>query len=344
MRKIEDFNNFSEAMRTKDLSSIPGKEPGDSDYISSVTDRAKKRLGIEGEREGNVWSVAGPLMQELQKSTSLSKGHEDELGKLATQVINDLYKPIIDFYDIKLDIKIDNGREIRKMIDAGYEKVKSSTKNSPSQTPIIKARGADFSMLIHEAVKGIWRVMSMSSVPKDPELAKAIESQFDLRDEPDEWRYGPEIAADLRDFVNKNPKVDNYKNLREELWKYMVDSKNLPTEEFLSLMKGILSNTSEARTKLDSIIDEVIKEIEKRDKYFKDLERYKFEMAEYERKMEEYRRKKEAQTKISSFPDQPKGEETEYSKMSQKQLNDELSIALDSRDFEKVKEISKYLK
>lgn len=346
MEKINDYDSFNEAMRTKDLSSIPGKSPGERDYISDVSARAKERLGISQNREGDpraIMGVIGPLMTEVGRSQELSRGHERELEKLATDVITDLYKPLIDYYNIKLDIKFSSGREIRNMIDAGYEKQKSNKPNTPSQTPIIKARGVDFSMLIHEAVKGMWRVLSMVSVPKDRDLAKAIESQFDLLDEPDEWKYGPEIAADLRDFINENPKIDSYKNVREELWKYMVDERILPTEKFLSLMKGILSKTSEARAQIDRLIDRVIEDIKKRDQYLKDLKAYELEMEAYERKMAEYKKKKEGSTK-STEPKKQAPEEKDYSKMSPSQLDDELSKALDERDFVKAREISKYLK
>lgn len=349
--KIENFDSFLEGMGIGDLTSIPGRNPGERNYISDVTKRAKERMGIEGEREGDYGAISravGPLMQELGRSSSLSRGHEKELEKLATDVITDLYKPLIDHYNIKLDIKFSDGRGIRNMIDDAFAKQKSSVDPKPSQTPIVRARGVDFSMLIHEAVKGIWRVLSMGSVPVDKEIAKAIESQFDLRDEPEDWRYGPEIAADLRDFVNKNPKIDKFKNIREELWMYMISETTLPTEKFLDLMKGILSKTTEARAKVDSLIDDVIEKLEKRDKYLKDIEEYNRKMVEYEKEMEEYDRKMgeykkgKNQVFVNRKVEEPKT--IDYSKMTQRELNNVLSQALDDRDMEKVKEISKHLK
>jgi hypothetical protein len=348
--KLRSFNSFLEGIKTKDLSSIPGKQPGERDYIADVTARAKERMGIGAEREGDMGSIhrsAGPLMAELGRSQALSRGYERDLERLATQVITDLYKPLIDYYNIKLDIRIATGPEIRRMLDEDMAKQKEEGPKPKSQRPIIKARGADFSMLIHEAVKGMWRVISMGSVPKDPEIAKAIESQFGLADEPDDWRYGPEIAADLRDFVNQNPKTDLYKNVREELWKYMIDERNLPTEKFLDLMKGILSNTREARIKVDSLIDIVIEKIKKREEYLEELADYERKMAEYEKQMAEYNKKMEEYKKGQPIPRITKKEEPEvidYSKMSQRDLNDELSKALDNRDMETVKIISKYLK
>lgn len=349
--KIEDFDSFSEGIKIKDLSFIPGKKSGEPDYISDVTQRAKERMGISREREGDFGAISragGSLMNEFSRSVSLSRGHEAELEKLATDIITDLYKPLIDYYNIKLDIKFSNGNQIRNMIDQAFAKQRSNETPKESQTPIIRARGVDFSMLIHEAVKGIWRVLSMRSVPPDKELAKAIESQFDLKDEPEDWRYGPEIAADLRDFVNENPNVDKFKNLREELWMFMTDERNLKDEDFLNLMKGILLKTEEARKTLDLLIDKLVKKLQQRDQYLKDVEAYKIKMAEYERQMEEYNKKMEEIEKkkknISTLPKVNANKGPDYSKMSQRELNDEISKALDDKDIERVKEISKYLK
>jgi len=347
--RLKKFELFLEAMKTRDLSSIPGKLPGESDYIADVTARAKERMGIAGETEGSpraLQGAAGPLMNEMYRSQALSVGYERALEELATKVITDLYKPLIDHYKIKLDIKFSSGNDIRRMIDTAFAKQKATTQTTPSQSPIIRARGVDFSMLIHEAVKGIWRVISMGSVPKDPALAKAIESQFGLSDEPDDWRYGPEIAADLRDFVNENPKTDMFKNVREELWKYMIDEKTMPTEEFLDLMKGILSKTPEARVKVDSLIDKIIDKLQKRAKYLRDLAEYERQMAEYERQMEDYNKKMEKRKSLGlNLPKkQEEPEPIDYSKMTQRELNDELSKAIDAKDRETMKIIAQYLK
>lgn len=342
----KNFSLFVEGIKIGDLGSIPGKGPGERNYLADVSARAKARMGIERETEGSMGSI-GPvinsLMTELSRSQRLSSGHEKELEDLATSVIKQQFGPLLDYYGIKLDIKMSSGGGIRRFIDQGYSG--EAPRGQGEKTPVVRARGVDFSMLIHEAVKGIWRVISMSSVPSDPEIAAAVESQFGLMDEPEDWRYGPEIAADLRDFVNQNPKVEKYQNVREEVWMYMIDERKMPTEEFLKFMKGILSNTPEARKKMDEIIDIIVEKLEKREKYLRELKEYEFKMKEYERKMEEYNRMISQQpsvipTKTASVQDA----EPDYSRMSQRELNDALSQALDKRDFATVEKISKYLK
>lgn len=342
----KDFNLFAEGIKIGDLGSIPGKGPGERNYLSDVSSRAKARMGIERETEGSMRSI-GPvinsLMSELSRSQRLSSGHEKEMEDLATMVIKKQFGPLLDYYKIKLDIKMTSGREIRRFIDQGYSE--EAPRDPGKKSPVVRARGVDFSMLIHEAVKGIWRVISMASVPRDPEIAAAVESQFGLMDEPEDWRYGPEIASDLRDFVNQNPKVEKYQNVREEVWMYMIDERKMPTEQFLKFMKGILSNTPEARKKMDEIIDIIVEKLEKREKYLRDLKEYELKMEEYERKMEEYNRMISKQsTVIPPKPESQGDSEKDYSRMSQKELNDEISKALDKRDFETVEKISKYLR
>ena len=108
-RKIEKFDLFLEGIKTRDLSSIPGKEPGDADYLSDITNRAKTRLGIAGSREGDMMALSragGDLMREFSVSQSLSRGHERELEELATSVIKKQFGQLIDYYNIDLDIKI----------------------------------------------------------------------------------------------------------------------------------------------------------------------------------------------------------------------------------------------
>ena len=343
-KKIDNFDLFSDGIKIRDLSSIPGKEPGDADYISDITNRAKTRLGISGSREGDPGALSnagGTLMREFGISQRLSIGHERELDNLATSVIKKQFGPILDYYNIKLDIKISTGPDIRRFIDAGYAK-KRDDEPTENQTPTVQARGADFSMLIHESVKGIWRVLSMHSVPEDEEIANAIESQFNLTDEPEDWKYGPELAADLRDFVNANPKAGNYPNVREEVWLYMTDEEKIPLDEFLRFIKGILAKTQDARDMMDAIIEEIVEKLKNRDKYFKELEEYQLKMKEYEKQMKEYGRSMAA-AKNKPIETSPIEVSDPYSVMSQKELNAELAKALDTKDFETAKSISKYL-
>jgi len=517
---MKNFQKFLEEADVKGNPGIPGeggRKQGETSYLSDVERRAKTRMGIN-DRDMPRMTPMGMIpsekldrlgrriMELLPQSIQLSRGNEEALAKLATDTIYNLYKDIIDRYQIELDIKfsrnikqdMDDGEdeerkpEFRKITDenvikeihkrklanliiqgeakntkhllhmeevkeglneilgeangkrlfdildeiaktadqldwiipeqvkkdmmeqmpeglAGASSVGWKPKTKPEDDeegeeeeykeftgeeeydeeeyqeeestshegdiPVLKARGIDFSMLLHEAVKGLFEILSLMGLPvvknddneTDEEATKKllnmIYSNTGIGDEPQDFKYGPEIAADLRDFVNQNDKIDLYPNVREELWKTMVDKDTMSTDDFISLMRGILSKTPEARTKVDRLINKVIEMI-KNEK--EGLDQYNREMEDYERKMKEYNQEKEhpefseedepeseidklvRQSLAKKDDDEPKQnaakKEIDYSTWSQKDLQNEIDDALDSENFDKVRLLSKYLK
>lgn len=137
---------------------------------------------------------------------------------------------------------------------------------SNTGTPIIKAVGVDFPMLLHETVKGIYELISSIAAPsedasdEDKRLAAlAKQNTTSFADEVEDFKYGPEIASDLRDFINDSPNVGKHPNTRDFVFGKMAA---LHPNDFLPLIKGILSKTDLARTKINSLINEVNKEFE----------------------------------------------------------------------------------
>lgn len=506
---MKSFDQFiKEEADIKGNPAIPGegdKKPGEPDYLTNVERRAKQRLGITDADLGRQtpmgympsrkeMRLAEKMVRELlPASVQLVRGSEEELSKLATDIIYNLYKAIIDRYEIELDIKLikpgkvkdfmdecdecddeqpkmreikdpnlikeihkrkianliiqgeakntkhvlhsdevkeglvevlgeRKGKELFNVLDelaktadqldwiipeevkadmmemmpdgmagacsigwkpkekkeedeeeykefTGEEDEEDYTEedDSPSEnfgsTPILRARGVDFSMLIHESVKGLFEILSLAGLPQgetEEETKKMLNTIYlntGLSDEPQDFKYGPELAADLRDFVNENNKVDLYPNVREELWKLMIDKETLKTDDFLNLMRGILSKTEEARRKVDHLIDKVIEmiKIEKEEE-----DKYNREMDEYERQMKEYEEEKDKPqfteeepesdidklVKKSLYGEEEKEEtgEVDYSTWSQRELQDEIDAALDAGDYKKVSMLSQYMK
>lgn len=215
-------------------------------------------------------------------------------------------------------------------------------------TPIIKARGIDFPMLLHESVKALFELLSIPGIPEDERTANIALSNTGMEDEPEDFRYGPEIAADLRDFINENKDIDKYPNIREEVYKMMVDKDTMPTKDFLDLMRGILSKTQKARRDIDKIISKVISELEEMDKYKKDMEEYEKEMKDWEKR----------QKNIPTTDNLPKNDTTspenvddndenvddiDYSKMGMKDLQTAMDNALDNEDYTLAHKISKFM-
>jgi hypothetical protein len=205
-------------------------------------------------------------------------------------------------------------------------------------TPVLRVVGVDFVMLIHESVKAVYEYLSTPGISKDPEIAQIVKSQTSsFADEADEFKYGSEVAAELRDFVNINPKVDRYPNIREYIYMALME---MDAEDFLFLMKGILSSTPMARKKIDSMIDEFIAS----------MEQYERDLTEWEQSQKETESEPESDIdkmiRLASTggEDEEESDESDYSKMSNSQLNDLIDDALDREDYKEVEKLSKFLK
>jgi hypothetical protein len=136
-----------------------------------------------------------------------------------------------------------------------------------SAMPRIRARGIDFPMLIHETVKGIYELIASIQFPaegaseEEIKMAQTVKLNVSsFEDEAEDFRTGPEIAADFRDFVNANPKA-KHPNMRAFIFGKMMDSDYMTDIEFLDLFRGILNKTPKARRKIDEMIDEINKKL-----------------------------------------------------------------------------------
>ncbi len=134
--------------------------------------------------------------------------------------------------------------------------------------PTIKVRVLDFPMLIHETVKGIYELMSHKVIPEDKAMAKALLAITDtLKDEEEDIKYGPFIAADIRNYIvdllerTENEKTQMIPNLREFIFSKMMD---LSADKFVELIKNILmKETDKADAMLvgrDGLIKDAIKD------------------------------------------------------------------------------------
>lgn len=241
--------------------------------------------------------------------------------------------------------------------------------------PIIRARAVDFFLLIHEAVKSIFEFISAPGIPEAEEDQRIIFTMTGLSDEPEDWKYGPIIAADLRDFLNDSIEAyekanktgdleEKHGNVRVEIWKWILDRKNMATDDFLALIRGCLNKTQTAKDEMQRIIKKVVKLIVELEDYNREMAEYEQSMREYEEKMREFEESEENYDIDDEegemwFGDDEDEEESDYtpskptpqaqtgvdySKMSQKELNDLVNDAIDRGDFELLNKISPFLK
>ena len=238
---------------------------------------------------------------------------------------------------------VDWEKNDNKKSKSGGDGMRIDIEPSPEQEdfkPVLRVVGVDFVMLIHESVKAVYEYLSTPGISKDPEIAQIVKQQTSsFYDELEEFKYGPEVAAELRDFINKNNKVDRYPNTREQVYIKMME---MDTEPFLLLMKGILSGTPSARKQIDEIIDTFISEMEQ---YERDL--MEWEMAQ--RSEQEAEQDEEEESEIDKLisgqkEEEPESEVLDYSKLSNRELEKLIDDALDREDFKEVEKLSKFLK
>lgn len=188
--------------------------------------------------------------------------------------------------------------------------------------PTINALGNDFAMLLHETVKGIYELIAANAIPEDEETAETIILNTDtLADELEDLRYGPEIAADLRDFINEFPESSDIPNLRERIFGKMMLLK--PAQKFLDLMFSILNQDGKAKP----IVQEMINEIKK-------------ELSDYELQAAGLGSDDDDVEPVQIGIDQ----EQELSQLSQREIQELIDKALDDQDYDRVRDLSKYLK
>jgi hypothetical protein len=190
--------------------------------------------------------------------------------------------------------------------------------------PTINALGTDFAMLLHETVKGIYELIAANAIPNDEETAETIILNTDtLADELEDLRYGPEIAADLRDFINEFPESSSISNLRERVFGKMMLIQ--PAQNFLDLMFLILNKDRRAKFIVQKMIDEIKKE----------LGDYELQKAGLDSDEEEY---------SGPEPELRIDQEKELSQLSQREIQELVDKALDDQDYDRVRDLSKYLK
>ena len=186
--------------------------------------------------------------------------------------------------------------------------------------PTIIAIGTDFAMLLHEAIKGIYKLIGTASIPDDEEEAgKVIANTGTLSDELEDIRNGPYLAADLRDFVNRFTKSSSVENIREHVFGKLMILVKEETQEFLQLMREIFTEDAGAINKMKSIVSEIEQTI-------KDWERSQFD------------------EEVPDFGMAPtQSEPADLSQLSKKEIQALIDAALDAGDYAEVGKLAKYL-
>ena len=214
--------------------------------------------------------------------------------------------------------------------------------------PRVRARGIDFPMLIHETVKGIYELIASIQFPaegaseEEIKMAQTVKLNVSsFEDEAEDFRTGPEIAADFRDFINENPKAE-HPNMRAFIFGKMMNSDYISDADFLQLFRGILNKTPEARRKIDEMIDEINKELNNYELgQVIDVEEPSYDFDDnggYEED-EDTMMPGKAEPEVSQ-----QEAEIDYSELTQRELTELIDDALDKGDFKRVEMLAQYMK
>jgi hypothetical protein len=332
-RKIANNITQGEAKNTKMIIEMPECKEGLQRILGERDGAEYHQILVDISRIANKLDWIIPVDA---KADMMENAPEGMAGAVVTQ-----YKP-----------KKKKEEEEKPKEEKPKEEEDEYEEETESFTPTIKARGVDFAMLIHETVKGIYELIASGGIPEDEKLAgNVMLNTSSFMDEAEDFKYGPYIAADLRDFINKNPNIDRYPNIRENVYGKLI---KMPAEEFLKHMKNILLNSEEGRKIVDQLVDEFIEEMDEYEQEMKGFDSRQ-RLAEIEKEAE-----KNYKDEDDGFP--PTSEEGEeehnvnllgekkpdgpvdYSTMSQKEIQIEIDNALDNSDYERVGMLSKYLK
>ena len=224
----------------------------------------------------------------------------------------------VDFTPVKTDEQ--TAEDLIKSLESGDIETQEIEDTLNEMEPTIIAIGTDFAMLLHEAIKGIYKLIGTASIPDDEEEAgKVIANTGTLSDELEDLRYGPYLAADLRDFVNRFTKSSPVENIREHVFGKLMILVKEETQEFLQLMKEIFTEDAGAINKMKSIVSEIEQTI-------KDWEKSQFD------------------EEVPDFGMTPtQGEPADLSQLSKREIQELLDAALDAGDYAEVGKLAKYL-
>jgi hypothetical protein len=213
-------------------------------------------------------------------------------------------------------------------------------------TPRIRARGIDFPMLIHETVKGIYELIASIQFPgegsseEEIKMAQTVKLNVSsFEDEAEDFRTGPEIAADFRDFINSNPEA-KHPNMRAFIFGKMMDSDYISDADFLQLFRGILNKTPDARRKIDEMISEINKELNQYELgQAIDVEEPSYDFDN------DYEEEEDTMIPGKAEPEVSQQEaEIDYSELTQRELQELIDDALDKKNFKRVEMLAQYMK
>ena len=219
-------------------------------------------------------------------------------------------------------------------IHAGNSRVQLSSEEGGR--PKIIAQGMVFPILLHELSKGVMELMSLWSLPKDRDVRQYVLDKTDnLDSETNDIRLGPIIWTK---FVEQIPAASQ--EVISLTWNMLQE---LSDHDFNSIVEGLLSNSTDAQTKVTRIAEEALEELQREasDDSFGGYEDSP-EQEDDDLLTPEEPQEPEGGREVTPSPlDEP--QEPNYEDMDSRDLSKALDDALDSGDMELVRYIGSIL-
>ena len=214
----------------------------------------------------------------------------------------------------------------------------------------IVARGVDLSVLIHEAIKGIYKLPTQASLEAlyGGDAEKVLMNTDTLFDELEEIKYGRQMQDAFFKIVSTHPliveKIDQLLRGEAQDWEISSFQEKVnflffgklammgqeDAREFLTLVNAILSESGEAEEMCDPIIRSVLQDLAAEDEY------------QASKNMPMGAEEVGAEDDVN-LDDLFGSEEGPAPKMSKQEIQDAIDAALESGDFGEVERLTKLL-
>ena len=331
LKELKDSNIISEIQKRKIANNITQGEAKNTKLCLNLPEVRDGLIRILGQEKGTeykdllnkITEIAGFFDWQIPMEVQLEMWKRDKSGfsgSVSVEWVSDKEEDTEELAQKVLG-DLENDTEVPEEAEEIFEQT----------TPTINALGTDFAMLLHETIKGIYELIASVAIPDDEETAVTIIMNTDtLADEIEDLRYGPEIAADLRDFINEFPETADIPNLREHVFGKMMA---MDAKDFLELMYMILNEDPKAKPVVQEFVDEISEEIN----------RYELGQAGIDNDDDYEPGEQYGETPVSASA-QTEPEEIDYSELSRREIEKLIDKALDAKDYDTVRDLSKYLK
>ena len=244
--------------------------------------------------------------------------------------------------------KSKEAEQLLKDLESGVDLSETESDILSNVKVTVKARGVDMGILIHESLKGIYKLVTQMSLEHLPEeIAKQVLQNTDVvSGEPQEFKYGPSMQKQFEKVINTHPKVKsitdnlarNILNAEKEEVAVAENEMAAYQEQLFFYVFGQLATLGKDDPKemlkvVYAVLSDKKDDIEK---LFFPIVSICIDLIEQEFK---YQQSKKKQVVQSPEVEQPKTKELTLS-----DLQEELDDALDNEDYEKASQIRDEIK